>query len=207
MLRSRSKGVAKKSQHMLGNAMDFYIPGVPLKKLRDAGLRAAGRRRRLLSVVPARRSSIWMSVACGPGVRPGRRKLPAAIRKGKRFGGGGGGSVVAFASDDSGKSRGLLARLFGGGADEEEDNAEIATPKTTVKPPKAVAKPRSEPEETEVAGPKIKIVPPELATPAEIPAAPEQQPEEIFETPETIIAALPTRKVPTPLFAAPTAAS
>ena len=28
MLRSRSKGVAQKSQHMLGKAMDFYIPGV-----------------------------------------------------------------------------------------------------------------------------------------------------------------------------------
>ena len=40
MLRKRSKGVANKSQHMLGKAMDFYIPGVSLKKLRDAGLRA-----------------------------------------------------------------------------------------------------------------------------------------------------------------------
>lgn len=32
--RSRSSGVAKKSQHMLGKAMDFYIPGVQLSKLR-----------------------------------------------------------------------------------------------------------------------------------------------------------------------------
>lgn len=32
--RSRSTGVAKKSQHMLGKAMDFYIPGVQLSKLR-----------------------------------------------------------------------------------------------------------------------------------------------------------------------------
>ncbi|MEJ2003243.1 MAG: DUF882 domain-containing protein, partial [Maritimibacter sp.] len=39
MLRSRSKGVAKKSQHILGKAMDFYIPGVPLKKLREIGLK------------------------------------------------------------------------------------------------------------------------------------------------------------------------
>ena len=39
MLRSRSKGVAKKSQHMLGKAMDFYIPGVSLKKLREIGLK------------------------------------------------------------------------------------------------------------------------------------------------------------------------
>ncbi|MEQ9181469.1 MAG: DUF882 domain-containing protein, partial [Nitratireductor sp.] len=39
MLRKRGRGVAKKSQHMLGKAMVFYIPGVPLKKLRNAGLR------------------------------------------------------------------------------------------------------------------------------------------------------------------------
>ena len=39
MLRSRSRGVAKKSQHTLGKAMDFYIPGVKLSALRAAGLR------------------------------------------------------------------------------------------------------------------------------------------------------------------------
>ncbi|WP_244616141.1 DUF882 domain-containing protein [Rhizobium sp. RU20A] len=39
MLRSRSRGVAKKSQHMLGKAMDFYIPGVKLAKLRELGIR------------------------------------------------------------------------------------------------------------------------------------------------------------------------
>ena len=41
MLRSRSSGVAKFSQHTLGKAMDFYIPGVPLADLRAAGLRLA----------------------------------------------------------------------------------------------------------------------------------------------------------------------
>lgn len=39
MLRSRSRGVAKKSQHTRGKAMDFFIPGVNLAKLRAAGLR------------------------------------------------------------------------------------------------------------------------------------------------------------------------
>jgi len=39
MLRSRSKGVAKESQHMRGTAMDFYIPGVPLKTLRELGIK------------------------------------------------------------------------------------------------------------------------------------------------------------------------
>jgi uncharacterized protein YcbK (DUF882 family) len=39
MLRRRSNGVAKFSQHMLGKAMDFNIAGVPLEDLRAAGLR------------------------------------------------------------------------------------------------------------------------------------------------------------------------
>jgi len=41
MLRHRSahSGVARYSQHMLGHAMDFYIPDVPLEQIRFAGLR------------------------------------------------------------------------------------------------------------------------------------------------------------------------
>lgn len=39
MLRSRSRGVAKNSQHTRGKAMDFFIPGVKLAELRAAGLK------------------------------------------------------------------------------------------------------------------------------------------------------------------------
>src|SRR6476659_6661501 len=39
MLRRRSSGVARHSQHMLGHAMDFYIPDIPLEQIRAAGLR------------------------------------------------------------------------------------------------------------------------------------------------------------------------
>ncbi|MGN6749675.1 MAG: DUF882 domain-containing protein [Xanthobacteraceae bacterium] len=39
MLRRRSGGVARFSQHMLGHALDFYIPGVSLEHLREVGLR------------------------------------------------------------------------------------------------------------------------------------------------------------------------
>ena len=38
LLRTRSGGVAKFSQHILGKAIDFFIPGVPLAKLRAVGL-------------------------------------------------------------------------------------------------------------------------------------------------------------------------
>ena len=39
MLRARSTGVAQFSQHTHGQAMDFYIPDVPLEKVRIVGLR------------------------------------------------------------------------------------------------------------------------------------------------------------------------
>lgn len=37
--RSRSSGVAQNSNHISGQAMDFFIPGVPLEKIREVGLR------------------------------------------------------------------------------------------------------------------------------------------------------------------------
>jgi uncharacterized protein YcbK (DUF882 family) len=39
MLRERSSGVARHSQHINGQAIDFYIPGVPLAKIRAEGLK------------------------------------------------------------------------------------------------------------------------------------------------------------------------
>jgi uncharacterized protein YcbK (DUF882 family) len=39
MLRARSKGVAEYSQHIDGKAIDFFIPGVALAKLRAVGLK------------------------------------------------------------------------------------------------------------------------------------------------------------------------
>jgi uncharacterized protein YcbK (DUF882 family) len=37
--RSRASGVAQNSNHITGQAMDFFIPGVPLEKIRAVGLR------------------------------------------------------------------------------------------------------------------------------------------------------------------------
>ncbi|WP_051332785.1 DUF882 domain-containing protein [Cucumibacter marinus] len=42
MLRSRSSGVAKNSQHTHGRAMDFWIPGVELSKLRATAMKYQG---------------------------------------------------------------------------------------------------------------------------------------------------------------------
>ena len=39
MLRSRSGGVAKNSRHTMGMAIDFFIPGIPVSKLREAAMR------------------------------------------------------------------------------------------------------------------------------------------------------------------------
>lgn len=39
MLRRRSSGVARHSQHTLGKAIDFYIPGVPIEQVRNLALR------------------------------------------------------------------------------------------------------------------------------------------------------------------------
>ena len=39
MLHARSRGVAEHSQHMLGKAMDIFIAGVPLEKLRETAMK------------------------------------------------------------------------------------------------------------------------------------------------------------------------
>jgi uncharacterized protein YcbK (DUF882 family) len=39
MLRRRSSGVAKHSQHMVGKAMDFYLPDTNMAKIREIGMR------------------------------------------------------------------------------------------------------------------------------------------------------------------------
>jgi uncharacterized protein YcbK (DUF882 family) len=42
MLRRTRGGQARKSQHTLGKAMDFFIPGVPTRKLRELGFKLQG---------------------------------------------------------------------------------------------------------------------------------------------------------------------
>ncbi|WP_025029066.1 DUF882 domain-containing protein, partial [Nitratireductor aquibiodomus] len=148
MLRSRSNGVAKKSQHMLGKAIDFYIPGVKLASLRNAALKyeAGGvgyyprsgspfihidvggvrhwprmSRKQLMAVFPDGKT---MHVPTDGKPLPGYKQAVAAYESRKR---NGGSIQVARDNGGGGNGRGLLAALFGGGADEEEDTAETTT--------------------------------------------------------------------------------
>jgi uncharacterized protein YcbK (DUF882 family) len=140
-LRRRSSGVAKFSQHMLGKAIDFYIPGVPLDQLRAAGLRA---QRGGVGYYPSS-SFVHMdtgSVRHWP--RMPEEQLVAVLAKGQL--------ASHNASDPRGtqvaqgdiqrkpKPFGLLAKLFGGGKDEDEDEAAAApAKKPAAAPTRAVA--------------------------------------------------------------------
>jgi uncharacterized protein YcbK (DUF882 family) len=121
MLRRRSNGVAQFSQHMLGKAIDFYIPGVPLEQLREAGLRA---QRGGVGFYPTSGAPfVHMdtgSVRHWP--RMPEAQLASVLSKGQLH--------SASASDGAQRSRmpGLLARLFGGGRDEAQDAATAAAP-------------------------------------------------------------------------------
>ncbi|ASY64247.1 protein of unknown function DUF882 [Sinorhizobium sojae CCBAU 05684] len=147
LLRSRSKGVAKKSQHMLGKAMDFYLPDVKLKTLREIGMkfqvggvgyyptsgspfvhmdvggvRAWPRmtRNELVRLFPDGRT---MHIPADGRPLPGYQQAVADYKR--RVGASaievaGGG---AKGPGDVGKRRNLLAMLFGGGDEDEEPTA------------------------------------------------------------------------------------
>ncbi|MCQ1779728.1 DUF882 domain-containing protein [Neorhizobium galegae] len=154
--RSRNTGVAKNSQHMLGKAMDFYIPGVKLSTLRGlamqmqvggvgyyptsgspfvhldvGGVRAWPRmtRQELVQIFP-KGNTIHLPADGKP--LPGYETAMADYKR--RVG----SDSIQIASTAGAGIRGdserkrqpnLLAFLFGGGgADEEEDNEESAAP-------------------------------------------------------------------------------
>nr|WP_257312472.1 DUF882 domain-containing protein [Shinella pollutisoli] len=152
MLRSRSKGVAKKSQHMLGKAMDFYIPGVKLSALRatamkfqvggvgyyptsgspfvhlDVGsVRAWPRmsRQELVQLFPDGKT---MHIPTDGKPLPGYEQAIADYKR--RVGAdsvqvaGGGSSPSASAKKRKGN---FLLALFGGGGDEDEEPEAIAS--------------------------------------------------------------------------------
>ncbi len=149
MLRKRSNGVAQHSQHTLGRAIDFYIPGVPLEQLREAGLRA---QRGGVGFYPTSGAPfVHMdtgSVRHWP--RMPEAQLAGVLAKGQLGG--------QSASDATQRSRmpGLLARLFGVGRDQAEDAA-AAPVKAAATPRKPTPEPRSEKPATATASAESRI--------------------------------------------------
>ncbi|TDQ20391.1 uncharacterized protein YcbK (DUF882 family) [Phyllobacterium brassicacearum] len=204
MLRSRSRGVATKSQHMLGKAMDWYLPGVKLSSLRVAALKfqAGGvgyyptsgspfihtdvgsvrhwprmSRRELLAVFPDGKT---IHVPSDGKPLPGYEQALAAYESRKR---NGSSIQVASASSSGRRGKTLFGVLFGGGADEEEDSSEssvaVASAPTQSRTVTAKAAPAADSEEG--------AAPPAPAATAAKPAA--------------IAPDLPTRAAPAPLNA------
>ncbi|MBN9220266.1 MAG: DUF882 domain-containing protein [Mesorhizobium sp.] len=224
MLRSRSRGVAEKSQHMLGKAMDFYIPGVPLKKLRNIGLKMQGggvgyyptsgspfvhmdvgnvrhwpgiSRQELVSLFPNGKT---LHVPSDGRPLPGYEQALASYKA--RKGSGTPNIEMASAGGNGKKSGGFLSALFGGGGDDEaDDSADVETASAAPAPKPRNAKPvLTNAKSSNLPG--IAIVAPENAQRAEIPqVADEEVQEPQKDTPETIIAALPAKEVPLPDFA------
>lgn len=130
MLRRRSSGVAKTSQHMAGKAIDFFIPGIPLEEIQAAGLRA---QRGGVGIYP---SSHFVHLDTGS-VRHWPRMPEAQLAKILSK-----GPIESRVASDSRGTRqvamaarkpGLLARLFGG-KDEEEDADTAAALAAPAKP-------------------------------------------------------------------------
>ena len=154
MLRRRSRGVAKNSQHTQGKAMDFYIPGVPLDKLRAIAMKLQGggvgyyprsgspfvhadtgsvrawprmSRQQLLALFP---NGETLHLPADGKPLPGYERAVASRKAG-------GATTLAYLETESeatdrtgtgGTATGWLKRVFGGGADQAEDDAASGTP-------------------------------------------------------------------------------
>lgn len=166
MLRRTRGGQANKSQHMLGKALDFYIPGVSVKKLREVGFKLQGggvgyypksgvpfvhfdtgnvrawprmSRSELTRIFP-RGGTLHLPPDGKP--LPGYQQALAAYKNRKAQGQA---TVNKGSSGGERRSGNLLAALFGGGADEEEDTIESTAPTARPSAPTQQAAPRQTP--------------------------------------------------------------
>ncbi|MGV2981106.1 DUF882 domain-containing protein [Camelimonas sp. ID_303_24] len=144
MLRRRSGRVAEHSQHMLGKAMDFYLPDVPAARIRAAAVRLqrggvgyypssynpfvhldVGSVRawprlsyeQLASIFPDGKT-VHIPANGRPMARYELAKAEILARGGSVAG------ATAYAAQENTSKKGFWAKLFGGGSDEGEDVAE-----------------------------------------------------------------------------------
>jgi uncharacterized protein YcbK (DUF882 family) len=215
MLRRRSSGVARFSQHMLGHAMDFFIPGVPLEQIRYAGLRL---QRGGVGFYPTSGSPFVHldtgSIRHWP--RMSHDQLAKVFPDGRTVHQSTSGPMKGYElaradverrgnGEESAGKPSFLAALFKGkpAASDEDDEGSVPAPvknekpvKTTVVAATAPAKPAEKPAEKkpaastlQLASADAKIVPapkPAAAPPAEK-AEPKQQADAAPQTPADII--------------------
>ncbi len=144
MLRRTRGGQAEKSQHLLGKAIDFYLPDVKLSKLRAIAFKIQGggvgyypksgspfvhvdsgnvrawprmSRKELLALFPDGKT-VHLPADGKP--LPGYQAALAAYKNNK-------GAASTIVVDDAApeKKQNLWASLFGGGADESDDEADV----------------------------------------------------------------------------------
>ena len=179
MLRSRSKGVAEKSQHTLGKAMDWYVKDVPLAKLRAIAMKLQGggvgyypksgspfvhtdtgnvrawprmSRSQLIALFP---NGETLHLPADGKPLPGYERALAARKSA-------GGTQLAYleTGDERGSDgKGWLKRLFDGGADQAEDDGASATAAAPAPKPA-----RGEPAQLAPDGPAEPSAPPAPAT-------------------------------------------
>ena len=164
MLRKRSRGVAKRSRHTQGQAMDFFIPGVPVSKIRKIGLKMQNggvgyypssgspfvhldtgsvrhwprmSRKQLAAVFP---NGETVHVPSDGKPLPGYERALAKLNKSAK------NTTVAYLDPDTRSIRikdddqqkvtlgKWLKKVFTGGADEEEDNSLAGTGATPASP-------------------------------------------------------------------------
>jgi len=150
MLRRRSRAVAKNSQHMLGKAMDFYLPDVSVEKIRAVGMRLQNggvgyypsaytpfihldvgsvrawprmTRDQLVRLFPDGRT---VHIPADGRPLPGYEEARAEVLA--RGGAVAGYTKVADSEDAApapGRRKSFWATLFGGGEDEDEDDMSV----------------------------------------------------------------------------------